>query len=1238
MKEKRLYLILLISSITIVLMAVAAESLYLSDFEYRIHTKRVNRIINEKEKVLDNCMTGLRLIFARGGSPQSVAESAIFSIAEKNQIALLYYIDGKLIYWSDNGFDVPIMLDNSLFSKPIVFIRNGWFVPGTIGAGNERIIGLLRVRTDYGFENDVVKSGFEKVYKLPEHTGLGTDRSVSGYNVFNSNGDFLFSLNFPEEKSNTYLILFPLLLWLASFILLIILLLRAAKVFFDRGKGFPGIAIIFSGFVLMYFFQLTTGKPEIIFRTDLFSPYIVSFGKLIPSLGHLLIFSTLTAIFTFVFYSRCPINQMHKEAPVKEFLVFTLMFVLSALLISICHIIFSNLISDSNINFETYKVLKISYLTVAGFVSIILLMTAPVFIILKTYIAFRDRGKSLIIIATVVSLIVITAFLNRDLWSLLVLALLFTGIILVVAFSIRRNIAAFNISVIFSLLFGLYSLYVVMVFSEKKINDNIKVQAFSFSTDHDPEAEHLLIELWPEITKDVVLDTMMDVEYFERKNYDAILGYLRENYFNGYWGNFSFNIFLCRSDESISLGAGEGINENNCFSFFDERIRRFGKQLTGTGFYFIDDQGGRSNYLGRLFYSRPGSYTNGLFIELYSDINVFQPGYSELLLDKKFRGYAGLKDYSFAKYINGEIVLQGGDFAYFKSDEDYIDNVSDYRFFRDGGYIHTLYRNGNATIIISRPAIKAGNLIISFAYIFIFIFIFTNLVMMLIKPPVMKGVVSLSFSQKLQASFAGVLLASYIVTGIVVAYLIIRQYKSEHNDNIREKLGSIYLELENKISPEKYLSAEWKNNTYESLNELLIDLSNVFNTDINMYDLTGFLMATSRPEIFYRDLAARRMNILAFMHLKDRGESEYIQNEKLGNMSYLSAYVPFYNSEKKVLGYVNLPYFRMQSLLTRDITNLIVAVINFTLLLILLTMGFAVFISNRLTSPFSMLSEGIASVKLGQKSKHLSYAGSDEIGELVKQYNIMVDELEESAHKLANSEREYAWREMAKQIAHEIKNPLTPMKLNIQQLLKSWKDGIPGFDEKIESFSRNQIEYIDNLSSIATAFSSFAKMPGTNPGIIDLPEHIKTTLELFRNTDNVTFSEKWPHESRVFIYADKEQLNGIFSNLFKNSIQAIPQGRAGLIKVTMETRGDKVIVSVSDNGTGIPESLQKKLFTPNFTTKSSGTGLGLSIAKKYVEGANGRIWFESEADKGTTFYIEFPLLYTVEKPGEASSR
>jgi nitrogen fixation/metabolism regulation signal transduction histidine kinase len=324
----------------------------------------------------------------------------------------------------------------------------------------------------------------------------------------------------------------------------------------------------------------------------------------------------------------------------------------------------------------------------------------------------------------------------------------------------------------------------------------------------------------------------------------------------------------------------------------------------------------------------------------------------------------------------------------------------------------------------------------------------------------------------------------------------------------------------------------------------------------------------------------------------------------------------------------------MQSMLAREISNLVVVVINFTLLLILITMGFAVFISGRLTTPLSMLGDGLASVELGKKSEHLLYRGTDEIGELVKQYNRMVDELEESTHKLTNSEREYAWREMAKQIAHEIKNPLTPMKLNVQQLLKSWKDGAPGFGDKLEGFTRNQIEYIDNLSSIASAFSSFAKLPGTNPVDVNLLEQINTTLELFKNTDDADFLVQWPHESKVFIFADREHLNGIFSNLFKNSIQAIPQGRKGLIKVMLEVIGNKVIISVSDNGSGIPEALQKKLFTPNFTTKSSGMGLGLSIVKKYVEGANGRIWFESEADKGTTFHIEFPLKYTVEKPGE----
>jgi nitrogen fixation/metabolism regulation signal transduction histidine kinase len=295
-------------------------------------------------------------------------------------------------------------------------------------------------------------------------------------------------------------------------------------------------------------------------------------------------------------------------------------------------------------------------------------------------------------------------------------------------------------------------------------------------------------------------------------------------------------------------------------------------------------------------------------------------------------------------------------------------------------------------------------------------------------------------------------------------------------------------------------------------------------------------------------------------------------------------------------------------------------------------MSIAVIISERITSPIRMLGDVLATVKLGKRSQRLTYTARDEIGELVNHYNKMVEELEESVMKLSLSEREFAWREMAKQIAHEIKNPLTPMKLNVQQLEKSWKDGKPGFDKKIEKFTRNQIEYIENLSSIATAFSNFARLPKAEPVNVDLLEQIKTTLELFKSSGNVTFRITCNQSVKTVVFADREHLNSIFSNLVKNAIQAIPHDRQGVVKVSLKLEGDRVFIKVSDNGTGIPEDLKGRLFTPYFTTKSSGSGLGLSIVKRLVEGMGGDISFRSERDEGTEFTIILPVLYSVERP------
>ncbi|MFZ0282398.1 MAG: HAMP domain-containing sensor histidine kinase [Bacteroidales bacterium] len=1228
--KSKFKIIPLFLTVVLTLLAIGAESVYLGDFEFRYRTRKFSRILREKEKIMDSCIYGMKPILAKGESHGSLSESDLFSIAEKNRITILEYFGNKLTYWSDNDFDVPLYLNDSLFTSPLVFIQNGWFLTETVQAGNEKIVGLLRLRSDYGFENDIIKNGFLKDYGVSGNVGFSRDKNASGFQVFTSDGTFLFCLLFPEVKVVTLFIVIPLLLWGLSFIFLIWLTLEFVKYLVNRNRNAIALMSCGATFLTLYIIILLTRRPAVIFLIELFSPYRYTMNPVIPSLGHLTLLSVLLAVFSWVMYLYLPVREKITEKRWSAALRVTMLFIPGVLSFTLYQLVFSHLIFSSNINFETFKVLDLNLFSLTGFLSLALLFCLPMLYVLKVFHTLKHTETKTIVYGILISSLVFPAFFSGKPEILLSILLFYYLITAAVWFFGQTRTGLFNQTVIFALIFALYSLFLITELSEKKTEENIKIQLVTYSTENDPLAEHLLLDMWPQISRDSLLRQLMNVAYFEKSDVDKISDYLHTKYFTGYWGNFTFNIVLCMREDTLRIGESNERYED-CFRFFDDKILLSGHQLTGTGFYFMENNLGRSNYLGKVYFNYGNGRYNGLFIDLYSDINVFQPGYSEILLDKKYHSYARLKEYSFAKYINGELVLSTGDFQYDKTDTEYLGR-DDYRLFDADSFRHVLYRNGNVTVIISKPAITAQDIIISFAYLFAFILIFSNLMFLLIKKPSLKTPGGLNFRQKLQLSFISILLVSFTLIGIVIASLAIKQSQTKHYENVKEKLNSVYVELESRLFMETRLPRDWRTNTYSSLNELLVNLSNIFNTDINLYDLSGYLLATSRPEIFYRNLTSHRMNNMAFTNfLVNLNRSDYFQEEKVGNLGYLSAYRPFYNRDNQVLTYLNLPYFRLQSVLAKEISNMIVAVINFTLLLIVIAMSLAVFISSRLTAPLALISSRLASVELGKKSEHLSYKGSDEVGDLVRQYNRMVDELDESAQKLARSERESAWREMAKQIAHEIKNPLTPMKLNVQQLFKSWKDGVPGFEKKLEKFTKNQIEYIDNLSSIASAFSSFAKIPEPVPVNVDLMEQITTTLELFKNTDKITFRIGWPHPGKLFIHADREQVNGIFSNLIKNSIQSIPADREGIIKVSLEEGINKVVVSVADNGVGIPESLKKKMFTPNFTTKSSGTGLGLSIVKRYVESAGGRIWFESEENKGAVFFVEFPLISSERK-------
>jgi nitrogen fixation/metabolism regulation signal transduction histidine kinase len=259
---------------------------------------------------------------------------------------------------------------------------------------------------------------------------------------------------------------------------------------------------------------------------------------------------------------------------------------------------------------------------------------------------------------------------------------------------------------------------------------------------------------------------------------------------------------------------------------------------------------------------------------------------------------------------------------------------------------------------------------------------------------------------------------------------------------------------------------------------------------------------------------------------------------------------------------------------------------------------------------------------LGKEQTPILYKGDDEIGVLVREYNTKLLELQESSEKLARTEREMAWREMAKQVAHEIKNPLTPMKLRIQHFQRSFDPNADDADDRIAQFSDSLIEQIDALTNIANAFSNFAKMPKSQFEKVDLVRIVRSVVDTFSAEEHVTINAEIAVD-HAYIMADKELMLRVFNNLIKNAIQAIPMNNAGLIEIQLKEEDKKVVIAVRDNGMGISEEMKDKIFVPNFTTKSTGTGLGLAMVKQIIESHDGQISFESEPGN-TIFTIRLP--------------
>lgn len=464
-----------------------------------------------------------------------------------------------------------------------------------------------------------------------------------------------------------------------------------------------------------------------------------------------------------------------------------------------------------------------------------------------------------------------------------------------------------------------------------------------------------------------------------------------------------------------------------------------------------------------------------------------------------------------------------------------------------------------------------------------------------------------------------VLLASMLISG-----LAIYQYKEQSQDYHRGRLERKEENIQSHIK--QVLNS--RQNTWEIktenipliFKEEIYSIANIHKLQINFYDLEGNLLISSKAGL--QNLAAAKcLSAQVLNAVTNTATHRYVDKHTENGETFQSSYTVILNKQSKALAILNLPYLEKDDFLTKELQEFLKRISFAFMFVLLIAIAIAFLLSKYITKSLKTISDKINTTRLEKRNQKIEVnTTSEEISTLVNSYNSMIDELEESAIQLAKSEREQAWREMAKQVAHEIKNPLTPMRLTVQNFQRKFNPEDQDIHLKVNEYSKTLIQQIDTMSSIASAFSNFAQMPAQQNETLNVVTIVKLALDIFNDVAIVFSAES----DKIIAKFDRTQLIRVVTNLVKNAIQSIPENRKPKITVHVTSTENDVVINIADNGCGISNENTTKVFEPKFTTKTSGMGLGLAMVKNIVETHNGRVTFHSENNIGTTFTVTFP--------------
>ena len=1144
--------------------------------------------------------------------------------------------NNEILYWSTNKMEVPPGEINRAAGQFFTTTPHGSFIitkkAVVMQGSNYFVFAVLPVKWTYFIQNKYFRSDFAANPGLGDQYEISTgDKAVA---VLSSKGQYLFSISLKAGKAfiaydTVTIILRVLAILFLFFFAQLVAEELVTQLSFSKGFGFL-LAVVLLLRITAYLFPF----PFDYSKLPLFDPSVYASNFLHPSLGDLFINAVLF-FWLLLFYK----NHLNRRTWLESKLSATkyaavAVFALTVSCFAAISII-KSLVRDAKISFDVTNIFSLNIYSSVSF--IILCFVALNFfylsqILLRSIVNQAKFDIQLYIMVVVSGFICLLLFIGRSDISLYLWVLAWLIVYLVI---LQLRKADLSVTLIRSSFFIFWVMIFAMSIAALVMHQNRVLEfeqrkriAEKLAIQTDPSGENLLYIATTNFDNDFLKKNFYRFELGEYSNKFFKDSLINQN-FSGYLNKYDTRIYTFDSlyhplynEDSLNYASIKTVVLNQAKPTDVPDLFRYENSKEGYSYIYQRIIGNDTRISGYLFVLMKSKRykSEALYPELF---NQSQDALTDLNAN-----------YAYAVYTNGKIINHFNNYNFpSKLGKGDVPEF-EFSYKKAGDYTELWYNTGgNRQVVIVKRNTWLLESVTLFAYLFcsfLLIILCFHISNQLMKSRFrwegVKELFRLNIRSQIQGTIIFVSVFSFVVIGMATISFFIYRFNNSNEERLSKSIQVMANELNEKIMTAQS-EADIRNNLsvrYE-LEKEISTVSDLHNVDINYYSPEGNLLISTQPYIYNKHLLTEKMDPVAYNEMKYQHRIRFLQSENISSFKYLSVYVPLLDEYDMVYGYLNIPYLNSQIELNQEISGFLATLINLNAFIFLLAGAIAFFLTNRITASLSLIGSTMQKMNLGAKNEVIKWSRNDEIGVLVKEYNTMVGKLEKSVQSLAQSEREGAWREMARQVAHEIKNPLTPMKLSIQFLQKAIRDGSPNVKQLSENMATTLIEQIDQLSKIAGDFSQFANIGNATLEKFDVTEVIQSLMYLHSANDNIQFSwEKFPQPG--MIYADKVQISRLFTNLIWNSVEAgMEHNGKATIHVRQAIHHGKVIVTVRDESGGIPASMKAHVFSPNFTTKSSGTGLGLAISKGIVEKANGQIHFATEDGVGTTFMIELPL-------------